>query len=100
MGHEREPLHLLIVGEWLLEGLDAIPYHRVYLVVGTEVLSTLEGDVVLSGIILQKAVFGYDECRHEFALVGDDGNLVDILIHEQQRLNHLRGDIFAVGCLE
>ena len=67
---------------------------------GHKYIREFEVNTILACILLKQSIFRYYQCRHKFALVGNDGNLVDILIYKQQRLNHLRSYIFAVGCLE
>ena len=96
IGQQREALDLLIVGELLLQCFDALHYHLVDEGVATEVFAAGKLYAVLTGVFLEQLVFGDDEGGDELALVGDDDNLVDELVHEELCLYHLRGDVFAV----
>ena len=50
--------------------------------------------------LLHKTELGHDEGRNKFALVCHNSHLVNKLIHQEQRLYHLRSDILAIGSLE
>ena len=65
-----------------------------------ELFATGKGDAVGTGILFKQRVDGYDEGRHELALVGNDGYLVDVFVYEQLRFYHLRGNILAVAGFE
>ena len=54
MGQQGEALHLLVVGQLLLQGVYALHHHLMDLLVLTEVFSREERDVVLAGILLQQ----------------------------------------------
>ena len=100
MWQEGEALYLLVVGQLLLQGVDALLHHLDDLGVSTELLASFESDAVFTGVFLEERIDGDDEGGDELALVGDDGNLVDELVNEQLRLNHLWCDVFTVGGLE
>ena len=100
MGQQRETLNLLIVCQLLLQRVDTFHHHLMNLLVLAEVFAAPERDVVFMGILLQQGVDGDDERRDKLALVGDDGHLVYILVHQQLGLYHLRSDVLAVGGLE
>ena len=55
---------------------------------------------MLAGIFLQQGINGDDKGRDKLSLIGNDGYLIDVLVDEQLRLNHLRCDILAIGSLE
>ena len=100
MWKKRETLDLLVRCETLLQGFDTLTHHRIDLPVPAQLFTVVELDVVLLCPFLQHIVFGNNQCRDELPLVGDDGNLLDELIHQQHALHHLRRDVFAVGSLE
>ena len=52
------------------------------------------------GKLLQQVVFGNDKRRYEFTLVGNHYYLVDVTVHHQFRLYHLRGNVLPVRGLE
>ena len=83
---QRKPLDLLIVRQLLLKGVNALFHHLVDLWICTELLTVLEGDMMLTGILLQQRINGDDQRRHKLTLVSDDGYLINILIHQQLRL--------------
>ena len=56
--------------------------------------------MVVAGIFLEQRVNGNDECRNEFTLVGNDSNLVDELVDQELRFNHLGSDILTVRGFE
>ena len=56
--------------------------------------------MMLTGIFLQQRKDWDNQGRHELTLVGNNRNLVDILVYQQLRLNHLGSDILAVTRLE
>ena len=99
VGHEREALYLLVVGECLLKGVYALGKHLVDNLVGTQLLTVLEGYAVGTGILLKQGIGGHDEGGDELAVVGHDGYLLHILVDKYLRLYHLRGDVLAVARL-
>ena len=100
VSQEGDTLDLLIISQVLLKNLDAVHQHLLHLLVGTQVLTAGEGDVMLTSPILYEAELRYNEGRNELALVGDDCHLIDELIHQEQRLHLLRSDIFTIRSLE
>ena len=100
MGQEGDALDLLVIGQLLLQGIDTFLQHLLHLLVGTKILTTAKGDMVLTCPFLYKAELWNNECRHKLALVGDDCHLVDKLVNKQQCLYLLWSDILTIGCLE
>ena len=100
MGQESETLYLLILCQLLLQGIDALHQHLVYLSVLTQVAQVDEVYMMHSGIFFQETVVGHDKCRDILFLVGDDGYLVDVFVDDELRLNHLRSNVLAVAGLE
>ena len=80
VGQEDETLHLLIMGELLLERIDALLHHLVHLRIGTKLLPGLKRDVMRTGILLQEGIDGDDEGGDELPLVGNNTDLVDIFV--------------------
>lgn len=60
VGHEREALYLLVIGECLLKGVYALGKHLVDNLVGTQLLTVLEGYAVGTGILLKQGIGGHD----------------------------------------
>ena len=48
---QGEAFDLLIMGQLLLQGVDALFHHVVDLLVGTQLLAVLKGDVMFTGIL-------------------------------------------------
>ena len=96
MGDERYALDLLVTGKPLLQCVDAFHDHFVHIGVLTELLTRVERYSTVACPLLNEAEFGYDECRYELALVGNDGHLVDVFVDQQHGFHHLRGNVFAV----
>lgn len=88
------------MSELLLESVDTLLHHLIDLRVGTELLTCLKRDVMLTGILLQERIDRDDEGRYELTLVGDDCELVDIFVDKEFRLYHLRSNILAIAGLE
>ena len=88
------------MGKLLLERVDTLLHHLDDLWIATKLLTVLKRDIVLAGILLQKRIDRDDECGDKLTLVSDDTYLVDILVNQQFRLDHLRCDILAVAGLE
>ena len=55
VSQESDTLNLLIISQVLLKNLDAVHQHFLHLLVGTQVLTTGEGDVMLTRPILYEA---------------------------------------------
>ena len=53
MGKEGEALDLFVVGQLLLEGVDALHHHLIDLLVLAEVFAAFELDAVLTGVLFQ-----------------------------------------------
>ena len=100
VGQQGEALHLFVVGQLLLQGVDALLHHLDDAWIGTELLTVLKTDAVGTSILFQERIDRHDECRDELALVGNKAYLVDVLVDQQLRLDHLRSDILAVRRLE
>lgn len=100
MRQECDTLDLLVIGQLLLQGIDALLQHLLHLFVGTKILTTAKDDMMLACPVLNKSKLRYDECRHKLALVSNDSHLVDKLVNKQQRLHLLGSDILAIGSLE
>ena len=89
------------MSQLLLQCVNTLFHHRIDLRIGTELLTGFEWDMMLTGILLKQCIDRNDQCRHELTLVSDDTDLVDILIHQQFRFNHLGCNILAVrGLIE
>ena len=91
---------MLVGSQVLLYRLDTVHDKLHYLRVGTEFGTTAEVDSPLLCQVLEQLVFRNDESRNEFMLVGYDDNLVDVAVHAELRLEHLRSDVLAVARLE
>ena len=50
--------------------------------------------------LFDKMELGYNERRNKLTLVGNDGHLINILVDQQHRLDHLRCHILTVAGLE
>ena len=97
---QREALDLLIVSQALLQRVDTLRHHVDDLLVLAELCTVSELDAMLMGPSLKLTVLRHDEGRDELTLVSYDSHLVHELIHEEQRLDHLRSDILTVARLE
>ena len=49
------------------------------------------------GIIFHEAIDRNNKGRHKFTLVGNNGNLINVTINSQFRLQRLRTNVFSVG---
>ena len=97
---EGEALDLLEGGEVLLGRLDEGAVEADDLLAGDQVAAVSEGDGVAAGVGLEGVEGGHDKGADELALVGNDGALLGVGVAAEAHLDRLRGDVFAVRCLE
>ena len=99
-GQEDEALHLLVVGKLLLKGLDAGLKQRQNLGMPQQVVHRSIGDALAVGVCLYVVIDRDNQGGNKLALVGNDGDLVDVAVDAQAGFQGLGGDILAVGGLE
>ena len=100
VGEEGETLDFLEAGAVGLELFDAGFDERADVFVAYEVGVGAEGDFLLAGVFAQGGEGGDDYGGDVFALVADDGHLLDVAVFAEAALEHLGGDVLAVGGLE
>ena len=97
LGQEREILHLLVVCQLLLQGVDALAVERHDLRMAEQLLHRLVNDAAPCRKLAHQVVDGHDECRDVLVAVRDDGYLVDVTVHHEAALDRLGSDVLAVG---